>query len=335
MASFILSRSFLVLLLTFTSLFSTISISEATSSFSFTRFDRNATFESDDISLYGDAKLVDGGASIQLTDSVSGGVFYKKPIESKDTKADFFTGFSTVFSFYMSRGRGGSVAFVVFPSNGTLDHSLSEVKIDISNNFTKSKDSGVTVGVYGSTVPEKISNLTVVNSKEEDEEEEEEGKMLLYVWITYQANTRYLDASLTKSKHYKYPKTGFSSRIDSLKDEDEFMVGVKSYSGSFNLHSWRLQAGHFSRSILHSYAAVLESQRRWQEKRRREKMWGTVTCFLMTFGSVGLLFFAVMRVWAALERNYLVVPEECGQKKNKEFEYEKMAEKVEVVTSKA
>ncbi|KAF3525366.1 hypothetical protein F2Q69_00048999 [Brassica cretica] len=130
-------------------------------------------------------------------------------------------------------------------------------------------------------------------------------------------------------------KNRFSSRIDSLKDEDEFMVGVKSYSGDFNLHSWRFQAAHFSRSILHSYAAVLESQRRWQDKRRREKMWGTVTFFLMTFGSVGLVFFAVMRIWAALKRNYLVVPEECGQKKTKEFEYEKMAEKVEVVTSKA
>jgi len=334
MASFIFSMSFLVLLLPLTSLFSRIPISEATSSFSFTSFDKNASFQSDDIALYGDAKLVDSGASIQLTNSVSridGGVVYKKPIECKDTKDDFFTGFSTVFSFSMSPGRGGSVGFVLFPSNGTLDHSFFEVKFDISDNFTKFRDSNVTVGVYGSTVSEKKSNLTVVNSKEEEEEE-----MLLYVWITYQANIRYVDASLTKSKHYKYPKTRFSSRIDSLKDEDEFMVGVKSYSGSFNLYSWRLQAGHFSRSI-HSYAALLESKRRWEEeveKRRREKMWGTVTCFVMTFGSIGLVFFAMMRVWAAFKRNYLtvvVVPEECGQKSK---EYEKM-EKVEVVTSKA
>ncbi|CAH8328751.1 unnamed protein product [Eruca vesicaria subsp. sativa] len=55
----------------------------------------------------------------------------------------------------------------------------------------------------------------------------------------------------------------------------------------------------------------------------------------MTFGSIGLVFFAGMRIWAAFKRNYLVVvvgPEECGQK-TKEFEYEKM-EKMEVVMSK-
>ncbi|KAJ4885231.1 Concanavalin A-like lectin family protein [Raphanus sativus] len=327
--------SFMVLLLALTSLFPRISISEATSSFSFTSFDKNASFGSDDIALFGYAKLVDNGVSVQLIDSVSrigGGVIYKKPIASKDTKDDYFTGFSTVFSFSMSPGRGGSVGFVVFPSNVTVDHSLFEVKFDISDNFTKFKDSNVTVGVYGSTVPDTISNLTVVNYKEKDEEEE----MLLYVWINYQASTRYLDARLTKSKGYTYPKTRFGSRINLLKDEDEIMVGVKSYNGSFNLHSWRLQAGLVSRGI-HSYAALLESKRRWEEeveKRRREKMWGTVTCFVMTFGSIGLVFFAMMRIWAAFKRNYLAVvvePEECGQK-TKEYE---MIKKVEVVTSKA
>ncbi|KAG2325021.1 hypothetical protein Bca52824_007749 [Brassica carinata] len=231
----------------------------------------------------------------------------------------------------MSPGRGGSVGFVVFPPNGSLDHSFFEVKFDISDNFTKLKDSNVTVGVYGSTVPEEISNLTVVNSDEEEKE-----KMLLYVCITYQANTRYLHASLTKPKGYKYPESGFSSRIDLLKDEDAFMVGVKSYGGDFNLRSWNLRAGHFSRSI-HSYAALLESKRRWEEeveKRRREKMRRTVTCFVMTFGTIGLVFFAMMRIWGAFKRNYLavvvVVPEECGGKTK---EYEKM-EKVELVTSK-
>ncbi|KAJ0255328.1 Concanavalin A-like lectin family protein [Hirschfeldia incana] len=320
--------SFLVLLMAITFLFSRISISEATSFFSFTSFDKNASFQSDDIALYGDAKLVDGGASIQLTDTVSCGVVYKKPIECNDTEANYFEGFSTVFSFSMSPGRGGgSVGFVVFPSNGTLDHSFFEVKFDISDNFTKFKDSKVTVGVYGPTVPEEITNITVVNYDKEEE-------ILLYVWINYQANTRYLYASLTKSKGYKYdPKSEFISRIDLLEDEDEFMVGVKSYSGDFNLRSWRLQAGHFPRSI-HSYAVLLESKREWEEeveKRRREKMWGTVTCFVMTFGSIGLVFFAMMRMWAAFKRNYLVGTEECGQKKK---EYEKM-EKVEVVTSKA
>ncbi|KAL0724913.1 hypothetical protein Bca4012_039512 [Brassica carinata] len=326
MASFILSTSFLVLLLALTSLFS---MSEATSSFTFTSFDKNASFESDDVSLNGDAKLVDGGASIQLTDSVSrigGGVVYKKPIECKDTKADYF--FSTVFSFSMSPGRGGSVGFVVFPPNGSLDHSFFEVKFDISDNFTKLKDSSVTVGVYGSTVPEEISNLTVVNSDEEEKE-----KMLLYVCITYQANTRYLHASLTKPKGYKYPESGFSSRIDLLKDESEFMVGVKSYGGDFNLRSWNLRAGHFSRSI-HSYAALLESKRRWEEeveKRRREKMRRTVTCSVMTFGTIGLVFFAMMRIWGAFKRNYLAV---VVSRSIHSKEYEKM-EKVEVVTSKA
>ncbi|CAH2064178.1 unnamed protein product [Thlaspi arvense] len=332
MASFIPSWSFLVLLLAFISLFSRISISEAKSSFSFTGLDKNASFASDDIALYGEAKLVDGGSSIQLTDSMSHGggrIVYKKPIESVNTESEYFTGFSTVFSFSMSPGRGGRFGFVMFPANGTFDHSFFQVNFDISENFTKFGVSNVTVIFDGTTVSEKMSNLTVADSGKES--------LLVYAWINYQVSGKFLEVRLSKTEPYKSADSLFISRIDLLKDEDEFMVGIKSYSGNFNLHSWRLGA-RFLHRYMHSYAALLESKRRGEEeaeRRRRERMWGTVTCFVMTFGSTGLVFFAVMHIWAAFKRNNLVMvtPEECGLK-TKEFEYEKM-DKMEVVISKA
>lgn len=314
--------------------FSRISISEATSSFSFTSSSQNASFESEDIALYGDAKLVDGGSSIQLTDSVSHGggrVVYNKPIESVDTKAEFFTGFSTVFSFSMSPGRGGRLGFVVFPANGTFDHPLFQVKFDFSENFTKFRDSNVTVNVDGTTVSDKINNLTIVLDKEKED------KLVLYAWINYQASSKSLDVWLSKSERFKsVVNSPYISRIDLLK-ENKFMVGVKSYSGNFDLHSWRLQARHFPKNM-HSYALIIEEKRRDEEEaksKRRKRIWEIVTGLVMTFGSTALVFFAMMHIWAAFKRNNLVkvMQEECGIK-TKEFEYEKM-EKMEVVMSKA
>ncbi|VVB05618.1 unnamed protein product [Arabis nemorensis] len=269
MASFTLSRS-LLLLLALLSLFSRISISEATTlSFSFTSSDKNATFASDDVALYGDAKLVDGGSSIQLNDSVSHGggrVIYKKPLEFIETKTEYSAGLSTVFSFSMSPNSSGKLGFVVFPVNGTIDQSLFEVMLDTS-------DSNVAVIVNGTTVLEKIRNFTIVNLEEEKKKKED---LLLYVLINYLGGGKFLEVTLSKSESFESVGALVFYRIDLselLKDDDEFMVG--------------------------------------------------------------LVFFAMMRIWAAFKRNSLVVvmPEECGLK-TKQFEYEKM-EKMEVVMSKA
>lgn len=329
MASFILSRSLLVLLLIVISLFSIITISEAETSFSFTSSGKNASFESDDFALYGEAKLVDGGSSIQLTDSVSHGggrVIYKKPIE-------YFTGFSTFFSFSISPNRGGRLGFVVFPVNETFDHSLFQVKFDTSQNLTQIGDSYVAVIVDGATVSEKISNFTIANLEKTE-------KILLYAWINYQAGGKFLEVRLSKSKSFESVLPLMFDRIDlseMLKHEDEFMVGVDSYSGNVNLHSWSLEVRHSEYE--HSWAPVLlEEQLRKEEaakKRRSDRMRDIVTCLVMTFGSTGLVFFAMMHIYAAFKRNSLamVMQEECGIK-TKEFEYEKM-EKMEVVMSKA
>lgn len=337
MASFILSRSLLVLLLIVIALFSIFTISEAETAFSFTSSGKNASFESDDFSLYGEAKLVDGGSSIQLTDSVSHGggrVIYKKPIESvKNIKFEYFAGFSTFFSFSISPNRGGRLGFVVFPVNGTFDHSLFQVKFDTSENLTQIGDSNVAVIVDGATVSEKISNFTIANLEKIE-------KVLLYAWINYQANGKFLEVRLSKSKSFESVLPLMFDRIDlseMLKHEDEFMVAVNSYSGNVNLHSWSLEVRHSENE--HSWAPVLlEEQLRKEEaakKRRSDRMRDIVTCLVMTFGSTGLVFFAMMHIYAAFKRNNLamVIQEECGIK-TKEFEYEKM-EKMEVVMSKA
>jgi hypothetical protein len=179
-----------------------------------------------------------------------------------------------------------------------------------------------------------MRNLTVANVDKEKE------KLVLYACINYIGGGKFIEVRLSKSESYNYLDPMVLYRVDlskMLKDEDEFMVGLNSDSGSISLHSWSLRVRRVSKSV-HSYAPLfLENLRKEEEakRKRRERMWETVTCFVMTFGSTGLVFIAMMHIWAAFKRNSLVVvsPEECGLK-TKEFEYEKM-EKMEVVISKA
>ncbi|KFK34653.1 hypothetical protein AALP_AA5G173900 [Arabis alpina] len=227
----------------------------------------------------------------------------------------------------MSPNSVGTIGFVVFPVNETFDHSFLQVKLDISENFTRFRHSDVTVIVDGSTVSEKISDLTVLYSEKEMKDK------LLYVCIIYQPSAHSLLVGLSKQGGpFKSADPFYILSTNLLKDEDEFMVGLKSYSGNFNLHSWSLRSIYLDRNLQHSYAALLESKRRWEEenaRKRRKRMWEIVTCVVMTFGSTGLVFFAVMRIWAAFKRNSLVMvmPEECG--------IEAKREKVEVVMNKA
>ncbi|KAJ0247042.1 Concanavalin A-like lectin family protein [Hirschfeldia incana] len=330
MASFILPKSLLLLLLLpLLSLFSTISLSEAKPSFT---FGKNGSFESDDIALYGEADLLhDGGSSIsiQLNDSAShnsGRVVYKKPIEFVETKSEYPTGFSTLISF--SVNSGGRLGFVVFPVNGTFDQSLFEVKF---GTFERN----VTVSVDGTTVPEEIRSFKIGNLEEE---------VLLYAWVNYIAGGKFLEVRLSKSESFEHVDPVMFTRIDLSgmlkgKGDDEFMVGVKSYGGNVNLHSWSLEARSVSKGV-HSYAAIVvenlreEEEEEAKKRRRRARAWEIVTCFVMTFGSTGLVFFAMMHIWTAFKRNNLVMAmqEECGIK-TKEFEYAKM-EKMEAVMSK-
>ncbi|KAG2329042.1 hypothetical protein Bca4012_021341 [Brassica carinata] len=307
-----------LLLLPLLSLFSTISISEAKPSFT---FGKNGSFESDDIALYGEANLLHGGSSIsiQLNDSVShnsGRVVYKKPIEFVETMSEYPAGFSTFISFSVNNG-GGRLGFVVFPVNGTFDQSLFEVKFDTF-------ERNVTVSVDGTTVPEEIRSFRIANSEEEDKE--------LYAWINYIAGGKFLEVRLSKSESFEHVDPLMFTRIDLSAmltgKGDEFMVGV---NGNVNLHSWSLEARSVPKGE-HSYAAIMVEKAIKEEeakRRRRARAWEIVTCFVMTFGSTGLVFFAMMHIWAAFKRNNLV---ECGIK-TKEFEYAKM-EKMEAVMSK-
>ncbi|XP_010553259.1 PREDICTED: lectin-like protein At1g53070 [Tarenaya hassleriana] len=344
MADFTLSSYFALTALAFIAFFSGISLSDDDSSrFSFPSFGKDVSFESD-IAMHGDAKVVDGGSSIQLTDSVSyssGRVVYKKPIKlvANDPEFPFPASFSTSFSLSMSRDRGSCLGFVVFPAlsgnNGKIGSSLFQVEFDTSANVSKYGDSNenhVAVVVDGSVL-EKISNFTSENLVMNEEEK-------LYTWIDYQAGSKRLEVRFSNSGDAKPSEILMSCWIDlseMLKD-NEFMVGVYSYNRNstqtYNLHSWSLEVRRIPR-WMHSYAlADPDHDESASDKKRKDTARQILACFLTTFGSTAVLFFAVIYLWTFLRRNNLVmvVPEECGLK-GKEFEYKKM-EKMEVVLSK-
>ncbi|CAE6085415.1 unnamed protein product [Arabidopsis arenosa] len=95
-----------------------MAVTDVNSSFSFNGFVKSPSFDKN-VALFGDSKLVNGGPSIQLTDSVSrseGRVIYKKPIRLFQGKERNFSGsFSTSFSFSMPDEIGSVLAFVMVP----------------------------------------------------------------------------------------------------------------------------------------------------------------------------------------------------------------------------
>ncbi|KAK0588670.1 hypothetical protein LWI29_003957 [Acer saccharum] len=72
-----------------------------------------------EICLYGDAMVVNGGSSIQLTSSdpsSSGRLMYKKPIKLVEGNPPTFPSYSTtIFSFSMSNKSGDGLAFFMVP----------------------------------------------------------------------------------------------------------------------------------------------------------------------------------------------------------------------------
>ncbi|XP_010530423.1 PREDICTED: L-type lectin-domain containing receptor kinase VIII.1-like [Tarenaya hassleriana] len=345
MADLSLSRYFAITAISFIAFFSGISLSDESPLFSFQSFGKDVSFESD-IAMYGDAKVVDGDSSIQLTNSVSyssGRVVYKNPIKlvENDPEHPFPASFSTFFSLSMSPGHGSCLGFAVFPAlsgnNGTIRSSLFEVEFDTSANVSKYGDSNenhVAVLVDGS-VMEKISNFTsadlVMNSEEK-----------LYAWIDYQSDSKRLEVRFRNSGDAKPIETLISYWIDfsAMVKDNEFMVGVYSYNQNstqtYNLHSWSLEVRRFPRWV-HSYALVdPKSNKPTSDKKRKDMALQILTCFITTFGSMAFLSFALVYLCRFFRRDNLamVVPEECGLKA-KDFEYKKMEKAGGVAVSKA
>ncbi|KAF7142377.1 hypothetical protein RHSIM_Rhsim05G0202700 [Rhododendron simsii] len=250
---YILALSVLVLL------FKTIS-GFSNSTFSFKNFGNGSNYESK-LALYGDAKVVNGGSSVQITGFSSlraGRIFYKKPIRLVGGNPMKFMSVSTRFTFSISPGNGDGLAFVVVPVgfplavfdggsfgllSGYKNRTFSvefETLMDVKNGDLN----GTHVGVDDSgLLSVKVGNVSspdlVLNS----------GKKL-QAWVDYEAGSKRLEVRLSEFGKMRPvdPLLSYPIDLSQMWKEREVFIGLSSSNGnstqSCNLYSWSFKLRH-------------------------------------------------------------------------------------------
>lgn len=220
-------------------------------------FGRDPVFESY-FALYGDAKVVHGGSSVQLSgpaSSSAGWLVYKRPVSVVEGIRRNSVSFSSYFSFSVSPGTGAGLAFVLFPSgfhlsvlNGSssgLSPGLKEreirvfaVEFDTSRDAELGASNGNHVGVDGaSLVSVTVSNVSSIDLVMNN------GKRL-NCWIDYEAGSKRLEIRLGKFGEIRPVSPFISHPIDlsEMWEDDEVFVGFSSSSGNSSqtcvVYSW-------------------------------------------------------------------------------------------------
>ncbi|KAF5179578.1 L-type lectin-domain containing receptor kinase VIII.2 [Thalictrum thalictroides] len=239
------------------------------SSFSLKRFDKDANFDPK-ITLYGDAKIVDGGSSVKITppsNSSAGRLMYKYPIRFVDGKTRKPLSFSTYFQFSISPENGDGLAFVFLPNGFPMEefdgHSFGlspglkkrrdgvlAVEFDTSVERNVSDLNANHVGIdVGSLVSARVSNVSSVHLVLSSGNK-------LHSWIDYDASSKRLEVRLSKSGHRPYdPLLSYPINLFNMWKEEEMFVGISSSNGnstqSTSIYSWSFRLRHVP-SWLHS-----------------------------------------------------------------------------------
>ncbi|KAF5737206.1 lectin-like protein [Tripterygium wilfordii] len=313
--------------------FKTISADPSTSFF-LKRFDKDPNFESR-IALYGDAKVVGGGSSVQLTASVSksaGRIMYKKPVKLVEGKPRQLASFSTYFSFSMSSDKGDGLAFVMVASgfdanvfgNSSFGFPIESGKSDsrvIVIEFDTFKDARVDdlnenhVGIdVGSLKSVKVRNASAINDMILNSGER------LHSWIDYEAGSKRLEVRLSKFGDKKPVDPLLSHPIDLTKmwqDNEEMLVGLSSANGNSSqtcfLFSWSFNLRHIPHRT-HSQPLDPEA---FTKKLKPPVIHKSSVCIVkmlaaMVFGAAcgALGAFVVLYLWTIFGNRRPVVPEE-------------------------
>ncbi|KAK9055501.1 hypothetical protein SSX86_026584 [Deinandra increscens subsp. villosa] len=252
------SLSYSVVLILCFSFFKSL-IADSNSSFSFTNFGLNSSFDSV-LTLYGDAKVVNGGSSVQLTaplESSAGRVAFKAPVRFYGGIPKKLVSFSTYFSFSISSdsGNGDGLAFVVFSdgypvdlfdNNGSFgllsnggDLKFLSVEFDTLMDEKYGDMNGNHVGIdLSNFVSLKARNLSSVNLGLKSGNR-------LQVWIDYESGSRRLEVRLSKFGENRPLDPLLWQQIDLPKiwpENERFFVGLSSSNGNSsqlcNVYSW-------------------------------------------------------------------------------------------------
>ncbi|KAH7553785.1 hypothetical protein ACOSQ2_029654 [Xanthoceras sorbifolium] len=329
MAAFFMSKYFTALTLLIFHF--KVLAADPSSSFSFKSFDKDPSFESS-IALYGDAKLVNGGYSVQLTNSASsnaGRVVYKKPIKLVEGNPRKLASFSTNFSFSMSNESGDGLAFVMVPSgfrfselgNGSFGFSMGREKSKfrvVTVEFDTSRDAkygDLNENHVGSLLSIKVGNVSSHNMLLNS------GKKL-NSWIDYEASSTRLEVRLSHSGDIKPvdPLVSYPIDLSKIWNGEEVFLGLSSSNGNSTqmcyVYSWSFKLRHVPH-WMHSQPldpkAFAKNTKTPPVVPKQSDCLLRVLAALIVGTSCGALGASVvLYLWTIFANRRPVVPEECA-----------------------
>ncbi|KAL5709307.1 hypothetical protein ACHQM5_020011 [Ranunculus cassubicifolius] len=315
------------------------------SSFSLKKFVKDANFDPE-ISLFGDAEVVNGGFQVKLTRNSSmsaGRVVYKNPIRFVEGSRKKPMSFSTYFEFSISPENGDGIAFVFLPSGFAMEvfdgHSFGlspglgkrkdwvlAIEFDTLVDGNASDPNANHVGIdIGTLVSAKISNVSsvklVLNSGNR-----------LQSWIDYEASSKRLEVRLSGSGSRPYdPLLSYQINLCEMWKEEEMFVGISSSNGnstqSASIYSWSFRLRHvptwFHSQPLDPHYSVHREPRVAQEG--NVCLSRIVAALIFGIGCGALMVFIIMftRAIVASRHQVVVVPADYSVHPM-EFGYEKI-----------
>lgn len=289
--------------------------------FSFDGLEKNRSFDSE-FALYGDAEM--SGSAVRIAQpaySSSGRIAYRKAIRFLGTKP----GFSSSFSFSISRGDGGALAFFLSPSGlplvsaerDRLGRSTGDVAVRFGRfNVEKLGELGgsfIEIDVEGETLT-RSSDLTevglILNSGEK-----------LRSWIDYDGESKRIEVRLSQARNPRPRNSSISYSIDlsNVLWREAVFVGIGFSSGNSthtsSIYSWNFAVKHGAPYLMHSEplnpdSFLVRSTESPSVHLRKASPWGVFTAMVFAAACGAMLALFVMLVWAVLAARRPVAPVE-------------------------
>ncbi|KAL6133131.1 hypothetical protein ACLB2K_065368 [Fragaria x ananassa] len=314
------------------------SASDTNSSFSFTKFGKDPSFESS-IALYGDAKVVNG--SIQLTSSVSsssGRVMYKKALKLGEGKPKKSVSFSSHFTLSMSKEDGDGLAFLIVPSGLNLSlfgnssfgldmgygkSKLKVVAVKLKYDFLIGK---VHVGIdVGSSVSARVNNASAIKLNLTSGDRAN-------AWIDYEAGSKRIEVRLSQlgGSRPADPLLWYPIDLSKLWGDEKVFVGLSAQNRNSSqtcfIYSWSFKQRHVP-DWMHSQPldpkTYSKSSKPMTVEKRKDCVLRAVAAMVLGVACGALASYIVLYLWRIFGNRRPVVPEEYAMQP-KEFEYKKM-----------
>ncbi|KAE8679474.1 hypothetical protein F3Y22_tig00111402pilonHSYRG01526 [Hibiscus syriacus] len=321
-------------------------ISKPISSFAHQAFDNNPSFDPL-ISLFGDARVVDGSSTVQITRShapSSGLLLLDKPFKSTLARnVDQPTSFSTEFSFSIAPGNSDGLAFVLIPNgfhtrfqgqgifglsgeNTFLGVEFDTKKYDKAGNFNANH---VRIDIHG-LESVKVSNLSSLNLVLNNGD-------VLKSWVDYDSSSKLLQVRLSKRDENRPSNPILAYQIDLIEmwGKDDIFAGIISTSNGessqtssdVDVYSWRFRVRAVP-SWMHSLPADprgfmdKDSNETREEKGKYCSL--TILAKLIFATGCGALFaFVMLFMWVIFVSRHTVFPVKC-EPGHEDFRYEKV-----------